>query len=619
MGIFATPDLGPGPRTRQRIAGLELLVEAVGCTRLRVEAHPAPHGTAGTAGAADSSVVGPVGAEELRVTALGGTEGVPARLRVSWSLPCLDVSAHWTPQSQEQPWIPPDWLAPRTTSLTRDAPVGCLLGQGDGNRLAYALAETTRPVRIWAGVSEETGEFGFRIEQDVHGDQPLRLLLDRSAGHFADALARIADWWAEQHPAPPVPAAATRPVYSTWYSHHLHVTAAEVARCARAAAELGCGTVIVDDGWQTADTSRGYATTGDWEMDPAAFPEPAAHVAEVRAAGTAYLLWYALPFLGRRSRAWDRFADRTLRYDEELEAAVLDPRHPEVREHLVDCCARAVEEWGADGLKLDFIDAFFVAEPPAPGPGADRAEVHEGVRLLLDRLLQRLRAARPDGVLTEFRQQYISPALWPWATMLRAADCPLSPAEHRRRIADLRLVSGPVPVHSDMLTWHRDEAPERVAAQLIAVLFAVVQLSVDPELLTAEQRATVEFWLDTGRRYAPLLQAGTFRPSAPQLGYPLLLAERDGVGFAAVFARIAVPFPAGDGAELLVANGSDHGSVLVETAQDVGWVSVRAWDCRGREVAAPVAIPFGRGVRLLSVPLGGLLRVTRLDRPNRPD
>ncbi|MBC3840188.1 hypothetical protein GXW82_08280 [Streptacidiphilus sp. 4-A2] len=322
MGIFATPDLGPGPCARRPVAGLDLLIEGADCAELRTEVRQR----------------GP-GAEELRVTAPGGTEALPARLRVSWSLPCLDIAAHWTPRSQEQPWIPPDWLPPRTTSLTRDAPVGCLIGAADANRLAYALAETTRPVRIWAGVSEETGEFGFRIEQEVHPGGPLRLLLDRSADHFADALDRIAGWWAEQHPAPAVPAAATRPVYSTWYSHHQRVDAAEVARCARAAAGLGCGTVIVDDGWQSADTARGYATTGDWEMDPAAFPDPAAHIAAVRADGTAYLLWYALPFLGRRSRAWARFAGRTLRYDHELDAAVLDPRHPEVRAHLVDRCA----------------------------------------------------------------------------------------------------------------------------------------------------------------------------------------------------------------------------------------------------------------------------------------
>ncbi|MBC3840187.1 hypothetical protein GXW82_08275 [Streptacidiphilus sp. 4-A2] len=239
--------------------------------------------------------------------------------------------------------------------------------------------------------------------------------------------------------------------------------------------------------------------------------------------------------------------------------------------------------------------------------------MHEGVRLLLDRLLSRLRAARPEGVLIEFRQQYISPALWPHTTMLRAADCPLSPSEHRRRIADLRLVAGPVPVHSDMLTWHREETPERVAAQLIAVLFAVVQLSVDPEQLTGGQRATVEFWLRTARRYAAVLHGGTFRPTAPQLGYPLLVAVRDRVRFAAVFARVAVPFEAAEETELLVANGSDHGSVLVETAGDPGWARVRSWDCRGREVAEPVTMPLGRGLQVLSVPLGGLLRVSLLN------
>jgi len=591
MGLFDIPDLGPGPRAEVRIAGLNVLIEATGCADLRTGTRPPATGDTGA---------------ELRVTALGGTR---VRIRASWSLPCLDAAAYWTPQSAQQPWLPPDWLPPRTTSLTRDAPVGCLLGPDSRNILSYALAETTRPVRIWAGVSEETGEFGFRVEQDLHSGEPLRLLLDTAPRHFADSLAGICAWWAAQYPTPPVPHTAHRPVYSTWYSHHQHVSAAEVARCTRQAAELGCGTVIVDDGWQTADTSRGYATTGDWEMDPQSFPDPAGHIAEVRANGSSYLLWYALPFLGRDSRAWTRFADRVLRYDEDLGAAVLDPREPEIRAHLIDCCARAVEEWGADGVKLDFLDAFFVADPPPPGPRADCAEVHQGVRQLLDDLLRRLREAN-SAVLVEFRQQYISPALWPSATMLRAADCPMSPAEHRRRIADLRLLSGPVPVHSDMLTWHQDETPERVAAQLIAVLFAVPQLSVDPARLTREQRETVEFWLRTGERHAAVLRCGSFRPAHPELGYPLLVARAGETCFAAVYARMAVPLPGPGIRELLVANASTHPSVLIEPAGEPEHVRAQAFDCRGRAATAPEPVRLA-GVRAVAVPPGGLLHLTR--------
>jgi alpha-galactosidase len=178
MGLFDTPHLGPGPSAEARIAGLRVLAEATGCTDLGVEAVSTGEGGA-----------------ELRVTALGRIDGAQRRIRVGWSLPCRDAEAYWTPQSAQPPWIPPDWLPPRTTSLTRDAPVGCLLGPDDRNLLCYALAETARPVQIWAGISEETGEFRFRVEYDLVGDEPLRLLLDTAPDHFAAALARVARWW----------------------------------------------------------------------------------------------------------------------------------------------------------------------------------------------------------------------------------------------------------------------------------------------------------------------------------------------------------------------------------------------------------------------------------------
>ena len=45
-----------------------------------------------------------------------------------------------------------------------------------------------------------------------------------------------------------------------------------------APAAIGFGTLIMDDGWQTADTGRDYPYCGDWEPEPSKFPDMPANV-----------------------------------------------------------------------------------------------------------------------------------------------------------------------------------------------------------------------------------------------------------------------------------------------------------------------------------------------------
>jgi alpha-galactosidase len=534
----------------------------------------------------------------------------PVTVRAEWRVPCVDATAYWTPATDGSRWLPPSWTPLRTVSPTLGAPVAALVGAGDRNLCTAALGETGAPVRVGAGVVEETGEFAFTVEQQLPpGGPPLQLRLDLSGRHFASALVGVTDWWAEGRSHPAIAPAARTPAYSTWYSLHQAVDADAVELQAGLAAELGCGAVIVDDGWQTGDRSRGYGHCGDWEPNPLAFPDLAAHVDRVHRLGLAYLLWYALPFIGRRNKAWDRFRDRVLREEEGLDAAVLDPRHPEVRDHLTDRVAKSVELWGMDGVKIDFLDRFAVADAPPAGPGADCDEVHEGVRRLLAELDTRLRRTRPD-VIVEHRQPYTGPGMWPYASMVRATDCPLSPAENRQRTVDCRLTAGPLAVHSDMIMWHRAESPAGVAVQLINALFAIPQLSVDLTAQSTGQRAALRFWLGVIREQADTLQRGRLEPSRPDLGYPTVRAYDGRTTVIARYAPLPVPAPADDWRTLLVANADRDDQVLL-TGDWPTRMNARVQDCRGATLTEGELEPTPGALRV-TVPTGGLLTLTRM-------
>ncbi|MFJ1705899.1 glycoside hydrolase family 36 protein [Kitasatospora sp. NPDC088346] len=581
-------------------------------------------GLLGPTGAPLSVQLTGLGCDRLDTTVTPVGEGVAlieiavpvrATVRAEWRVPCVGATAYWTPDTNASRWLPPSWVAPRTVSLSLGAPVAALVGAGDRTLCTAAAGETTAPVRVGAGVVEESGEFAFTVEQELRPDgPPMRLRIDLSGRHFATTLHEVGAWWAEGRHHPGVAPAARMPAYSTWYSLHQSVDAATVEQQAVLAAAVGCESIIVDDGWQTTDRARGYGHCGDWVPNPAAFPDPAAHVAEVHRAGLAYLLWYAVPFIGRHNDARDRFKGMILREEPHLDAAVLDPRHPEVRAHLVERISRAVEEWGMDGVKLDFIDRFAVADPPPAPAGADRGEVHEGVLQLLADLDTRLRRTRPD-VIVEHRQPYVGPGLWPYATMVRATDCPLSPAENRQRTVDCRLTAGPLAVHADMIMWNPAETPEAVAVHLVNALFSVPQISVDLAAQSPGQLAALRFWLGVFRRYAAVLQFGTLEPARPDLGYPLVRAGDAGTTVVARYAPLPVALPAreaGDGPRTVLVANADADPVVLLTATRPERTRALVQDCRG-EILSETVLDLVPGVNPVTVPTGGLLTLTRED------
>lgn len=525
----------------------------------------------------------------------------PTVIRAAWNLPATDVVAFWSPDSSDR-GLPPFWRRPRTSALEKGAPVASLIGTGDRALCTVAAAEAVAPVRIRSGVVEETGEFGFWVEQTATPESGLLLRLDLSGRHFAETLADVADWWRERYPAEAAPAAARTPVYSTWYTMQQHVTAASVERQAGPAADVGCTMIIVDDGWHSTDRGRGYGFVGEWEPSAAAFPDLPGHVDTVHRAGLTYLLWYAIPFVGRQTSLWPKVQPYLLAEREHMNAGVVDPRYPAIRTMITDRLSRAVTEWGMDGLKIDFIDQFAAEDPPAAGPEADCTTVTEGVDRLLAELHDRLHASGRAPMI-ELRQPYVSPGLWRHASMVRAGDCPLSPAHNRQRTVDLRLIAGPLAVHADMMMWHPTERPEQVAVQLINALFAVPQISVDLTEQTPQQLAAVRFWLAFVTEHAEVLQHGRFTPSRPDLVYPLVTAAGPELEIVGRYAPLPVQLPAGK--RLLLAN-ADQSSRVALLSPDERDIVATVQDCQGRRLSQD-QLRLVPGTRYVEVPLGGLL------------
>lgn len=539
----------------------------------------------------------------LQISCTWDTQDAP-ELNLEWQQPICDLHFQWHPRCGLDRHIEPDWAGGFTSRIASGAPVICLYNQHGQNRLTAALSDALSESRFRFGVCEETGALVCRINISLaghNGSYSVILRRDSSDCRYEDALRKVACWWETFYPPMPVPELVRQPMYSTWYSYHQHTVAEMLeAECEQAARD-GFGCVIVDDGWQTMDTQRGYAYCGDWE--PLKIPDMRAHVERVHALGMKYILWYSVPFVGKYSKAFERFRDMQLSWNDRLGAAVLDPRYPQVREYLTGIYEKAMREWDLDGFKLDFIDSFCASRlAPPVREGMDCATVEEAVVRLMTGIMEALRRIKNDAMI-EFRQSYIGPAMRLYGNMFRVGDCPDDILSNRVGMVDLRMMLGHSAVHSDMLMWHPQETVENAAVQIQNVLFTVPQISVRLAELPEDHRKMLGFWMNFIRLHRELLAAPVYAEAPHQL-YPLVRTRLGDESMIALYEDgHAVLLDDADTCYLI--NAAAKNGVIAEAPHSM---NARVFDCMGQPVSEQ---RVSSGLQRLMIPLGGYAVLNR--------
>ena len=534
-------------------------------------------------------------------------------LELTWFRDVVDIQYQWHSGCGTNRAMLTNWHGPVMSKISSGCPLHCFYNDAGMNRCTVALDDCITLIGRRLGVREEdaTLECHVNIPLDATGRTcayGITLRIDETERRYEDAIRAVAAWWEEKYPPMSVPDAAKQPLYSCWYSFHQQTIAEEIEEeCARAAA-IGMKTVIVDDGWQTGDNNRGYAYCGDWEVYDKKIPDMRAHVAKVHETGMKYMLWYSVPFIGKYSKAAERFAGKTLEFSENSGAYTLDPRYPEVRSYLTGIYVNALKEWDLDGFKLDFIDSFRMGkDTPAYAEGMDYAVLEDAVHVLMVDVRRALTAIKPD-ILIEFRQSYIGPVMREFGNMLRVGDCPNTTSTNRIGMVDLRLTSGNTAVHSDMLMWHVNDRVENAVMQIQNVLFSTVQLSVRLDRLKAEHKKAVQFWTDFMREELELLQQTPIYAESPQLLYPVVRAEKNGRGIIAAYAPghgVKVNTSLED---MYIINASSAKSLILTFDGSARW-EMTVCSCLGEEVERRVI--ENAPVMSIPVPEAGFIRLRK--------
>ncbi len=514
-------------------------------------------------------------------------------LMFSIEVPLGDAEGFWHPNLRDYRTLPADWAGREALSLVSSAPIGVLYDSAGTAVMGFACDETVDEITLRFGVCEETKSFVVHLELAPRPGRLARLAVSTSAVPWVDLLTELKDWLVASqglHPLP-VPAAALEPVYSTWYTFTQRINAAVVEEEAAIARSIGCASVFIDDGWQQYGDGRGYAGCGDWQPDPAKFPDLAGHIQRLHNLGMAAVLWIAPLLLGEQAHNFTTLSRLAPRYVPGLKTHILDPRRAEVRDHVVATCLRLMQDYNLDGLKIDFLDRAEVYQGSETAGDVD--DVGVAMLMLLEQLRSELAPAGFDAPLLEYRQPYVSPSLARFGNILRAADCPADAVVNRTSTVDCRLLSfGPV-VHSDMVMWDPRAEPEAVARQLLNVFFSVPQISMRLAELPPAHLRSVEFLLAQWRAVRDLALNGSLAATRSTEHYPVIQSwDREGNGLIGVYAAHPVELKLTSGRRVTLLNATRNGDVVVDVAEAAD-VRVTTFTADGTLATAEVTLPAG--------------------------
>ena len=504
----------------------------------------------------------------------------PKEYSLIWEEDQIDIIGFWSSKSSFQHNVTPDWWMRSEESRTASGmPLMSLYSKKNINRISVALSDTANATVLKAGVVEENGKIRYQIDLFAATCPKMKeysvvIRIDRRNIPVAKAISDTKAWWGGEAY---VPDSAKMPMYSCWYSFHQRTIPEEIIRECKIAKSLGMDTVIVDDGWQTDDNSRGYAFCGDWKICEKKIPDMQKFVDEIHALGMKFLIWFSVPFVGFESENYEKFKGKYLYDNHRMKASILDIRFKDVREFLVNIYADYVKKYGWDGLKLDFIDSFRLTEnSPTNYEDMDTVSVEEALDRLLNEVTTKLKAINPE-ILIEFRQSYVGPVVAKYGNLFRVTDCPNDALLNRVHSLNLRLTSGKTAVHSDMLMWNKNDTNESVMYQLLGIMFCVPQISVLFDNITEDHKKLLGNFLSFFRDHRDTLLDGELTLLGIDADFTVARSKKDGESISVLYQNVPVIL---ENQEEYIFNSTGDDYIYIESDKKRSYV---IYDYMGKE------------------------------------
>ena len=426
------------------------------------------------------------------------------QLLISAMIPIVDITSVWHPDLMSIPAVKLPWQAEFTCGMSKSYPLFAFMNQMSHVSCCIGLTNCIDDCLASARMNQELCCYEVKFVIAVSSEtEPFAVFSDQSKRSLGEVLQ---DYRQLVMPAKPqYPAGAWNPVYCTWYAVHAAITEEYLISNAQAAAELGFGTFIVDDGWCLDENKRvtpltlpdWYRDIGDWQCSKSKLPNMKSIVDQARQLGLNYMFWVAPFFAGRRSKLTEKVSKFLTGLHEGQR--IFDPADEWAVQDTQESIYNIFRQMNLDGIKIDFIDSV--------EPDVDHPHCRE-VKRYMEKLVTRIRQDKPEALI-EFRQKYSTPVNAHLATAFRAGDVPFDYMENFSRSVQLRLHMGDgVPVHADPVYFNNAESVDAVGRHMIAALAGVPMLSMELSTISSEHKAVIKNYIDFYNNHRQLLNFG---------------------------------------------------------------------------------------------------------------
>lgn len=252
-----------------------------------------------------------------------------------------------------------------------------------------AEVDTTGLLRLQAG--RTSSSLGLRLGPEETWESPKAVGACSAEG--TDGLARVFHAYERGLSRGRTP----KVLYNSWFATEFDLRAEHQLELARRAAAIGVETFVVDDGWFVgrSDDTGGL---GDWEVDPAKFPDGLdGFITRLQELGLGFGLWIEPESVSPRSQLARRHPEWILRTAGREPVLIrnqllLDLSRDDVAEFIWDTLDRLLSSYDITYLKWD-------ANRPRLDSGDQRRDLDGQVVANLYGILDRLRAQHPEVVV----------------------------------------------------------------------------------------------------------------------------------------------------------------------------------------------------------------------------
>lgn len=533
-----------------------------------------------------------------------GTIGVTVRFPMKNILQVYSPVSYFKRNRMVWQWFNPSSVI---SSFASGMPSLSAVREGKNNYVTVAASDADHKctVEFFADDFFGNDEVAFRFwlfqNEEKRNSYSVFIRIDERDILLSQTLKEQTAWFGEFYPQPKdYPEASEYPLYSTWYNYHQNPSSSEILEELKIARDIGFKSVILDDGWQMDGPGNSiYDECGDWGFSKEKFPDPTGFVESVHALGMKIALWYPVPFVGFKTKDFQRFKDKIL-YSESYDAGVLDVRYKEVRDYIINNVKKLMG-YGFDGMKLDFIDSFTLKKTSAPfNPETmDFEDVTVATVRLISDLHDAIKEINSEAMI-ELRQDDVGPSIARFGNMLRVGDCAFDSITNRIGIADMRMLGYNLAVHSDMLYWTKTETDENVSKQLLNIMYGVPQISVLLKKTAASHLRLIKNFIEYWEENKTILLHGEFFAEGEECTYSILSAKGKSKDIVTLYLKNHYEYY---GKRTDLFNGTNEDRIYVDTGELP--VKAKVFDCRGEMLYEK---DFS-GVIAISVPSGGRIEI----------